>query len=313
MFLIDMHCDTISKLFNEGKSIHCNKFSIDIEKLRKADSIAQFFAAFIDIKEFEYDDAFERCKKMLDLFCNQISLIPSEIKIALSNNDLCNNMREGIISAFLTLEEGGIIQNDIKKIDELYDLGIRLITLTWNYPNSLGYPNFEGVYSNNGLTEFGIEVITKMNEKGIIIDVSHLSDAGFWDVARLSSKPFVASHSNARDIKNHMRNLNIPMIKKIAECGGIIGINFCNDFVGDDEVTKIEGLIKHIDFIKNCGGIDVLAIGSDFDGISNKVEFEDISGMGNLSNALIVNGYTISEVEKIFYKNAIWVISDVLK
>lgn len=191
-------------------------------------------------------------------------------------------------------------------------MGVRAITLTWNYPNEIGYPNTNYEHKDKGLTSFGEEVVHEMNRLGMLIDVSHLSDQGFYDVARLSSKPFIASHSNARAIKNHSRNLDDNMIKTLSEKGGVMGICFERDFLGESEKARIEDMIKHIKHIKNIGGIDVIALGSDFDGCHPDGEISNIGEIEKLSYALKDNNFTEDEIDKIFYRNALRVIKDVL-
>lgn len=194
----------------------------------------------------------------------------------------------------------------------LYRLGVRLITLLWNEPNEIGYPNFEGKYMNKGLTSFGRDIICEMNRLGMIIDVSHMSNRGFYDVAELSSKPFVASHSNSGTVRNHPRNLTDDMIKILANKGGIMGINFAKEFLGSGDLSKVDDILSHIKHIKNVAGIDVLAMGSDFDGISPKLEINNIGEIYKLIDALKSNGFSEDEIEKIMYKSALRVIKDVL-
>lgn len=312
MNIIDLHCDTILKIYNKkGSCLKSNNFHVDLEKLKKANSIAQFFAVFI-----EYDD---NSKNYFDLFLDMLDKLYLEIEknydyinIAKNYNDLIENKENNKISAFLTLEEGGILDNKLYNLRTLYRLGIRLITLTWNFPNCIGYPNCKTEYQNKGLTEFGKEVILEMNRLGIIIDVSHLSDNGFYDVYKISKSPFIASHSNSRRIKNHHRNLTDDMIKIISNSGGIIGINFCPDFV-DNGISTIDGLVNHIKHIKNIGGIDVISLGTDFDGITGKLEINNIGEINKLFLALMKNGFSEDEIEKIAYLNAMRLIKDVLK
>ena len=144
----------------------------------------------------------------------------------------------------LTVEEGAVCKGSTGKLRHLYRLGVRMLTLTWNYPNELGWPNvkmppegseeapdFTVPDREHGLTETGFAFLSEMERLGMIVDVSHLSDAGFWDVARAAEKPFVASHSNARAVCHHVRNLNDEMIRALAEKGGVTGLNFCPSFL----------------------------------------------------------------------------------
>lgn len=312
MGLIDLHCDTMYELFiNNEESLYNGDFSVNIEKLKEGKYTAQFFATFFELENVK--SPFETANLMLDKFSKEMDKNKEYIDIALNFNDIKKNKDLGKISAFLTLEEGGAIESDIDNIKHFYNRGIRLIGLTWNYENTLGYPAcFKDDLS---LKKFGKEAVEYMNHVGIIVDVSHLSDKGFEDVYKISKsykKPFVASHSNSREITSHLRNLTDDMIRKIGYMGGVIGLNFASDFLGESDISKVDDMIKHLKYIKNKGGIDVLAFGSDFDGIENKVEIKDASHMKLINEILLKNGFNSSEVEKIMYKNALRVIKEVL-
>ena len=311
MRTIDLHCDTVLKLMaDKNKGLYENDLNVDIKKLKEANSLAQFFAMWVDLKSGQ--DPMEIALRMIDRFYREIEKNSSHIALATNYEEIMENDKEGKISAILTIEDGGALKGELYNLRNFYRLGVRSITLTWNHPNEIGYPNFHEEYRDKGLTDFGIEVIHEMNRIGVLIDVSHLSDKGFYDVARESKKPFIASHSNARSVKNHPRNLTDDMIKVLSECGGVMGINFERDFLGDSENARIIDMIKHIKHIKNVGGIDVIALGSDYDGSHPGYEIEHIGQIEKLAHSLKANGFTEGEIEKIFYKNALRVIKDVL-
>ncbi len=312
MRFIDFHCDTILQLMVDRKDLHLNsnRFCVDIEKLRHSQSLAQFFALYIDYQGEK--DPLETCLEMTDKFFEELGENQKEIGLARNYSQLIENDKQGKISAFLTIEEGGALKGELYHLRNFYRLGVRLITLTWNYPNEIGYPNCKPEFSGLGLTSFGEEVVVEMNRLGMLIDVSHLSDQGFYDVARLSKKPFIASHSNARAITNHSRNLTDEMIRTLAEQGGVMGINFEKEFLGNSEQSKVEDMVRHIQHIRNVGGIDVIAIGSDFDGTSPGLEIENIGQMDKLVTGLKKNKFSGEEVEKICYKNGLRIIQEVL-
>ena len=232
MRLIDMHCDTFWLMMRtQGIGLQKNDLCIDIEKMKAAGSMAQFFASFIHMSGFEggnaVEEAYQHALDMIAYGKAELAKCSDSIAIARNYDELIANRDSGKMSAILTVEEGGIINGKMEYLEELYRQGIRLITLTWNYENSIGFPNSrEPELMNRGLKPFGIEVVRRMNELGMLIDVSHLSDGGFWDVVRYSTKPFVASHSNARVLCSHPRNLTDEMIKALAEKGGVAGVNF---------------------------------------------------------------------------------------
>ncbi|MTI71150.1 MAG: membrane dipeptidase [Firmicutes bacterium] len=311
---IDMHCDTFLRIHNnKNVGLRRNNLHVDIQKLEKSNSIAQFFALYFDYDKINPTDYLNEFSSMVDTFYKELEKNSDKIRLAVNKFDLEKNIKDDIISAFLAIEEGGILGNKLYNLRNAYRLGVRLITLTWNYPNYIGFPNNKYEYRNKGLTEYGKIFIEEMNNLGMIIDISHLSDKGFFDVCKLSKDPFIASHSNSRSIKNHFRNLSDDSIKKLANKGGIIGINFCSEFLGDSNISKIKDMITHIKHIKSIGGIDVLALGSDFDGISSKLEIENAGKTHKLVEQLYKSGFKENEIEKIFYKNAQRLIKDVIK
>jgi membrane dipeptidase len=312
MQIIDLHCDTISCFMeaSEHTTLRRNSLSIDIDKLQTGHALAQFFALYVN-KE-KHHDPFEHCLLMLDRFYQELAQNTDTIQLACSYSDLCNAMTQKKIAAFLTIEEGGVLKGKIEYLRIVHRLGVRLITLTWNYPNEIGFPNCEENYCHRGLTEFGQEVVHEMNRLGMIIDVSHLSDQGFYDVAQLSTKPFIASHSNARSMTNHPRNLTDDMIKTLANKGGIMGLNFANRFLGTSPISQIADMVRHLNHIRNIGGTDVLAMGTDFDGIERQLEIETIGEIGRLADALQRAHWSNEDIEKLFFKNALRFIQDVL-
>lgn len=321
MKYVDMHCDTITKLYKQSGNLSSNDMHIDINKLNKGECLLQNFAIFTNLAN--EDSNFT--KASIDYYYSQLELNKDSIRPVYKYEDVLNNENNGYINAMLTLEEGSVVDKDLNNLNWFYDKGVRMITLTWNYPNGIGYPNVDlSVEHNNdptydfntkdGLTDFGIEYVKRCNDLGIIIDVSHLSDKGFYDVCKYSDKPFVASHSNARSVCKAGRNLTDDMIKMLAQKGGVTGLNYCSAFIDNDDqnFTTIEGMVKHINHIVNIGGIDCVGLGSDFDGIENGLETKDASGVQLLYKEL-KKYYSEDDIEKIFYKNVLRVYSKCLK
>ncbi|MCY6483390.1 dipeptidase [Clostridium aestuarii] len=309
MNLIDFHCDTVSKIYNDNTELFENKYSVDINKLKKGNCAAQFFALFIELDKVK--NPLQYTLKMLDKFYIELEKNIDYIALARNYDELIKNKSDNKISAFLTIEEGAALKGDLSNLRNFHRLGIKLITLTWNFPNEIGYPNCNSKYMNKGLTPFGYELIEEMNNLNMIIDVSHLSDGGFFDVCRLSKTPFIASHSNARTITNHPRNLSDEMIKLLAKKGGVMGLNFYGNFLGGNDFSKIEDMIRHIKHIKNIGGIDVISLGTDFDGIDSNLEIKNTGEINKLISALQKNNFSESEIEKIFYKNALRFLKEI--
>ena len=308
MKYIDLHCDTAYRMIKEDLKLKDSICKVNIENLKKGEALAEVFAFFIDLEEEK--DPYDAFVSMYDNFISEINNNKNSIEIVKSVNELKDCNKNGKIGAFLSIEEGEVLKGDVSKVSEVYDRGIRILTLTWNYENSIGYPNYKFINKDKGLKEKGIEIVKEMERVGIIPDCSHLSDGGFYDLSKICTKPFVATHSNARTIKNHPRNLTDDMIKILSDKGGVMGLNFCSDFVSEDEITKVSEIAKHAKHIKNIGGIDVLSIGSDFDGIENEVEIKDAGEMNKLYYALKKEGFTDDDIEKIFYKNIIRVLEE---
>ncbi|MDL2281194.1 dipeptidase [Selenomonadales bacterium OttesenSCG-928-I06] len=313
--IIDFHCDTLSLLKDSvsrcGANLKSNNFGVDLEKLKKAGSIAQFFAMFIDQRKDT--SPFKQTIELCNVFYKEIQENSNEISLALNLKDFNNIRAENKIAAFLTIENGAALEGNLDNLTQFYNLGIRLITLTWNHQNEIGFPHCYTSDEEQKLTPFGIELIENMNQLGIIIDVSHLSDQGFYDVAKYSKAPFIASHSNARSVHNHSRNLTDDMIKIIGDTGGIIGINFEKSFLSANNTDFIQAMVAHINHIHKIGGIDSLALGSDFDGIEPNPEIIDISQLYKLIDELKNNGFNDDAIDKFCSKNALRVISDCLK
>lgn len=315
-----MHCDTIGAITTAKtpKELYDYEGQISVKKLQKGDALAQFFAIFIPTHCGEPEpipkSAYEFYKKALNVYKTEMEKNKDYIMPAYNYDDIMKNKAAGKMSGILTIEDGVPLNGDINRLIEAYNDGVRLISFTWNYENSLGYPNSrEEDKMKLGLKPFGIEVVEKMNELGMIIDVSHLSDGGFYDVAKYSKKPFAASHSCCRSLCNHPRNLTDDMLKTLGNKGGIVGINFYASFLNENEnYTDIDSVVKHMIYIKDKAGIDALGFGSDFDGIGGELEFVDYSGMPMIIDALSRH-FTDDEIDKICNGNMLRVIRETMR
>ena len=308
--MIDLHCDTIMKLLDNPNSgdLYRNTWKIDIEKLQKAHSKVQDFALFINLGEM--NDPYGRYEEMRNLCTTQIHLYGEHIQHVLSYQDVESVYKSGKIGALMSIEEGGVLGGDLDKLKQAYQDGVRLITLTWNYPNGLGEPHCGEQHKK--LTPKGIEFVEAMQDLGIIVDCSHLNDAGTEQLGDILDVPFVASHSNAREVTAHTRNLPDNLIKLIANKGGVIGLNFAQSFLGTSPVSRIEDIVKHGLYLINKGGEDVVALGTDFDGIKPNTEIKDASEMYRLYDAFKEAGLSVEQCEKLFWKNADRLLKEIL-
>jgi len=318
MKVIDMHCDTITRLLKENKSLYDNDDHISLLKMQKADYALQCFAMFVWSEGQQHP--YQLCKDYIAHFKKEMEINKDIISQVYSYQDIVRNLNDNKMSALLTIEEGATIEGSIDNLKSFYDDGVRMMTLTWNFENEIGYPNHfnkdTGLTINKelGLKDFGREVVHWMNENGMIVDISHASDKLIYDVLQCTTKPIVASHSNARGVYHHPRSLSDDMIINLAENGGMTGINFCPNFVSaDKEKDQTDDLVRHIKYITNVGGIDVCGFGTDFDGIETPVGMSDCSKMQILYDKLVEQKFTDDQIEKIFYKNFLRVFKDTCK
>ena len=308
--MIDLHCDTIMQLLDHPDSgdLYRNTWKIDIEKLQKAHSKVQDFALFINLGKT--NDPYGRYEEMRNLCTTQIHLYGEHIQHVLSYQDVKSVYESGKIGALMSIEEGGVLGGDLDKLKQAYQDGVRLITLTWNYPNGLGEPHCGEQHKK--LTPKGIEFVEVMQDLGRIVDCSHLNDAGTEQLGDILDVPFVASHSNAREVTAHTRNLPDNLIKLIANKGGVIGLNFAQSLLGTSPVSRIEDIVKHGLYLINKGGEDVVALGTDFDGIKPNTEIKDASEMYRLYDAFKEAGLSVEQCEKLFWKNADRLLKEIL-
>ena len=286
--VIDMHCDTIPALQWKEKQEHLADadLQINLDKLEKGGSLCQCFSLFTFLKGLKDETPFEHVRKLADLWKSEVERYPDRICQIKTYADLMQVQKEGKIGAVMTVEEGGVYEGSIEKLHTLYDLGVRISTLTWNFPNELGFPNpaqEEGKPYlpdlENGLTPTGIAFVEEMERLGIVIDLSHLNDAGIRDVFAHTRGPVIASHSNARGACFHLRNLSDEMI-------------------------------RHMKYLRNVGCIDIIGLGTDFDGFSGKTDVPDAAHMQHLADVMSHDGFTDEEIEKVFSKNVLRVFRE---
>ncbi len=321
---IDLHCDTLSAAYWKARTdvINFPEAMVDVRRLKAGGCQVQCFAIYMpdaDLREkmggeFPGDRAY--IQALSDILHNTVSRCPGELDLVERAADLRKNADAGKLSAIMTIEDGRGADGKLESFQTWYDLGVRLVSLTWNHPNCIGWPHSENPEEmKRGLTPFGREAVAQMNKLGMTVDVSHLSDGGFWDVAEISGKPFVASHSNCRAVTPHSRNLTDGMIRALADHGGVAGLNFCPRFLdgGKKPVSSLEAMTAHLRHLVNVGGISCAALGSDLDGIHGELAIGSCDQMQLLFQALAKAGFTEDEIERIAWKNARRVLEDVLR
>lgn len=305
---IDFHCDTLMRAWElQASDISVLPDAmVDLARLEKSGCMAQFFSIFMMPQPVEPDsDDDGYIDHLLRIFRNSLG---GKLALARNMQEYQANRAAGKISGFLTLEDGRAVDGSMEKLERFYERGIRLITLTWNYVNCFGSPNsFDPMVMAQGLSPFGKDAVRRMQELGMLVDVSHLSDGGFWDVADLARVPFVASHSNCRALNPHARSMTDEMIRTLADRGGIMGINFSPLFLREDihdPGSRIEDMVRHLRHMVQVGGIECAAVGSDLDGIEGELEIGSVDKMQLLFRAMEQAGFHEREIEQIAWKNA---------
>lgn len=315
MRYIDLHCDTLTESLKSGKSFTVGDLQASAEKLKNSGCAAQCFAIFTQGPSAAafFHESLNYYRNMLDLSANNlVSVTNSEGLLRCVNGEKTG--------AVLTVENLGFLQGNTDELITLKKAGVKMASLVWNYENEFAYPN---LIFENGLPSFekrearglkpkGREAVEILDGLKIIVDISHLSDGGAEEILTNRKIPAVASHSNAAGVWGVCRNLTDKQIKMIADCGGVIGVNFCKDFLGNGKTAEstLEEVYLHINHIKNIGGEGVLALGSDFDGIPAPIGLENCTKMQILFGYLLKRGLSSEILEKIAYKNALRVISE---
>ncbi|CAM3382436.1 dipeptidase [Brevibacillus invocatus] len=286
MKIIDLHCDALLKLwYADGKKSYENDEELDTNKLRllQGGVKVQGFAIYTPTN-LSSEQRFHCALDQIYYFQTEVLAKNPEMKQIKEWIDI-DSLKDGEIGAILTLEGVEPIGNDLKKLHLFYQLGVRAVGLTWNYANLAADGADET--RNGGLTLFGKEIVNFHNEHKILTDVSHLCEGSFWDVMEYAKYPF-ASHSNARALCDHQRNLRDEQAKALFEKGGTLHVTYVTMFINEQGQVGIPDLIRHVDHFCSLGGVRHLGLGSDFDGITTKVEGLEHAGVTyNLINELL--------------------------
>ena len=323
---IDMHCDTLMAAYL-ADGVRADLYDIgamvNIRKLIEGKTLAQFFAIFIVPGEYYSTHGMEQIpeEKYINdcyrLYNSNLNRYKGLMAKAENYDDIINNANRGMLSSILTMEDGVTVHGNMNRLDLYYEMGVRALALTWNYANCFGSPNStDKKVMSKGLTDFGKDAVRHMQDIGMLVDVSHLSDGGFWDVVRICKKPFIASHSNCRSVCDNPRNLTDNQIEALGTMGGVMGLNFCPAFLNrdrHDDNSRVESLVAMAKQARKCGGIDVVAIGSDFDGIGGNLEIDGPDKMELLFDGFSKAGFSDDDIDKVAYKNVMRVIREAVR
>lgn len=309
--LFDAHCDTISRIFNLDQGLHSNDGHIDFRKAFYLEPYAQVFAFFCDVKAIRDMTPFNQLYHQYRKFIKETEQKnPGKVQLCVTANEIVSAGINGKIAAMLAIEGAELFNCSLERLDVVHGLGVRIVTLVWNHENILcGSCNDA---PEKGLSEKGAQMTLRMRSLGMITDVSHMSEPGFWDVAEiLDKRPFIASHSNSKTICDHRRNLTDEQFVQIIKSGGIAGINLYRNFVGKDN-PGIDKVIEHIEHFLSLGGAKNIGIGADFDGCEDLPNgISSISDMWKIYEALLKLNYPEALVRDIFYFNFLRVVREV--
>lgn len=291
--LFDAHCDTATELLKNGGSLKENSLHVDLDRAGKFSPCAQVFAIWAEPGRNQvYEDTMALIKR-------QIWDNGDMIALCRSAPDARAAARAGKAAAFVSIEGSEVIDCDENRLRAAYDDGLRIAHLCWNFDNPLCGAAMD---SGAGLTEKGREFVKTAWELGVLIDLSHISEAAFWDILEMGERPVIAGHSNSRALCDHPRNLTDEQFRALAKSGGCAGINFCTDFLGLGR--DIEAVALHIERFLELGGPQSVCIGADWDGIPElPAGITGIQDMDKLWELLLRRGHSEELLRGIFYDN----------
>ncbi|HEX2947420.1 MAG TPA: dipeptidase [Clostridia bacterium] len=311
MLITDAHCDTALSVLESGADFYENGLQLDLKRLYATRERLQFFAAFPDPLNFRYNEL-PRVLSIIDQVYAAGEKHPDKLRICLDSRDINTAISEGKIAALLSIEGGECLYGQLPILRQLYKLGVRSMLLTWNHRNLLA----DGAEETHGggLSVFGRQVVYEMERLGMIIDVSHLCENSFHDVMEIVTKPVIASHSNARAVCDHARNLDDRQLMEIKDNGGVVGINFYTHFLNNTSKATIDDILRHIEHICSVTGEDHIGLGTDYDGIETAPEgLESTHLLPVLFERMAQLNYSSGFIEKFAGLNFLRVIRQVLK
>lgn len=306
MFIADGHCDTIQVTLDRKVDLEEESLSFNLKQAMQKVPILQMTAAYISPK---YEKSFKRACNIIKHFERQVKKYPEELLQVKTKEDILTVEQEKKIGCLLTIENGRAIEDKLENIEYFYKKGVKVMSITWNEDNLLGCGAL--TKQDNGLTEFGKQYVQKLNEKKMIVDVSHSSEKTFWDTMKINERPSIATHSCCYSLCQHPRNLKDEQIKQIARNDGIVGICYCTNFLSETGIAGTKEIAKHISYIANLVGVDYVGLGSDFDGLDENeipTDLKNIGQIDNLVQELRKIGFQEDEIEKIMGRNWIRVI-----
>ena len=304
----DAHCDTGTKALRSGEGLRSNRIHLDLTRLGAYAHAAQVFAVFSRPRTHDWRAGYENDSPAgalaahgtdcLSALVRELERNADLVMICRSADDARQAAAQGKVAAFLAVEGAELLGSSVEGLRSAYEKGVRLVNLTWNYRNPLCGTNQTG----GGLTEAGRVFVREAQALGVAVDMSHLSDEGFWDCLELAEKPILAGHSNARALCPHPRNLTDGMFSALAKAGGVAGLNLCPAFLGED--PDVETCFAHVEHFLALGGEKAVCLGTDFDGIDHTPRgIAGVQDMGAIYECLLRHNLPEDLVRDIFYNN----------
>ncbi|WP_186564474.1 membrane dipeptidase [Lawsonibacter celer] len=311
--VFDAHCDALLLRLLYGGTLRENGRHLDLKRMSAYRRYVQFFAIWGDAQAFPGCDL--RGAPPESFFPAEYELFRSEMEANRDCISFCRSGEEiraalegGKMAALLSVEGGELLGCSLERLEEAHAKGVRAVNLTWNHANALSGSNAER--PELGLTRQGRDFVRKMERLGMLVDVSHLSDPGFWDVADMLSGPFIASHSNARSVFFHPRNLTDAQFTAIIEHNGVAGLNLYANFLG--EKAGVDTVIAHLEHCLDLGGAAHVALGTDFDGCSLlPAGISGVQDLERLWERLLQRNYGRELLRALFFENLMRVVSEV--
>ena len=298
MKLFDLHCDTVGECYRGGWSLDVNPLHWDLTRGSRYTPCCQVFAVWVPdtLRGFA---AYDYTTDVLHHFHAQAAAFADRLSIVTDAGGLQQAQERGCVAAIVAVEGGAALMGDLSVVKDLAALGVRVLTLTWNGENEWGYGC--ECPADLPLKPFGRAALKELCRAGIVPDVSHLNEAGFWDVAATIDRPFIASHSLSRRVCDHPRNLTDRQVSEIVRRGGLVGLNFCKVHLGEQTFDAVH---RHLEHLLSLGGERVVALGGDLDGTSLPKSWGGVAVYETLAEYLYKNGYSERLIHRIFYQNA---------
>ncbi len=308
MRVFDGHCDTILHCYETGQHMADSSGHLNLNKVKAFTSYVQFFAVFGDSSACPGKSLYPLFQTQYALFREELAANRDAAVFCTSASQCDKAWQAGKAAAVLSVEGAELLDCDIERLRSAHQLGVRAVNLTWNNPNLLSGTNAQD--TGRGLSGTGRDFVREMNRLGVLVDVSHLSDPGFWDVVRVTNSPIIASHSDSRACHFHPRNLTDDQFTAIIDLQGAVGLNLCVEFLGPD--PTVDTVVRHLEHFLELGGENTVALGGDWDGIRQlPAGMTDVIGWSLLYRRLVELGYGQELLDKLFYKNLMRVVRQV--